>query len=139
MIVLDTNVVSALMDAPPDPVVVKWLDRQPFDSVWITSVTVFEVRFGLELLPRGRRRESLESAFRRLIAEKIENRILSFDEDAATIAASLAAQRQRESRRAEIPDTQIAGIVIARRAALATRNVRHFSDIDAPVVNPWMA
>ena len=60
MIVLDTNVLSALMRTSPEAVVVAWLDRQPADSVWLTSITVFEARFGLALLPKGRRRSSLE-------------------------------------------------------------------------------
>ena len=60
MIVLDTNVLSALMRTNPESVVVDWLDRQPADSVWLTSITVFEARFGLALLPKGRRRSGLE-------------------------------------------------------------------------------
>ena len=62
MIVLDTNVLSALMRTKPEAIVVEWLDRQPADSVWLTSITVFEARLGLALLPKGRRRSSLERA-----------------------------------------------------------------------------
>ena len=65
MIILDTNVLGALMRAVPDAAVVAWLDRQPADSVWITSITLFEARFGLALLPLGRRRQTLEAAFAR--------------------------------------------------------------------------
>jgi toxin FitB len=80
MIVLDTNVVSALMRQVPDPVVVGWLDRQPLESVWITAVTVFEVHFGLELLASGRRRRQLEDAFARALDEDFEGRILPFEQ-----------------------------------------------------------
>jgi toxin FitB len=76
MIVLDTNVVSALMRKDADPMVTAWLDRQPAESVWITAVTVFEVHFGLELLPPGRRRRRLEDAFARALDEDFEGRVL---------------------------------------------------------------
>ncbi|MGB8630708.1 MAG: PIN domain-containing protein, partial [Xanthobacteraceae bacterium] len=91
MIILDTNVLSALMHLGPDPAVVAWLDQQPAESIWITSITLFETRFGLALLPSGRRRQALESAFDRLVNEDLENRVLDFDSAAATAAALLAA------------------------------------------------
>lgn len=137
MIVLDTDVLSALMRPVPETPVVAWLDRQPADSVWITSITLFEVRLGLALLTKGRRHKALEAAFDRLLKEHLENRVLDFDSAAATEAASLAAARQRTGRPVDIRDTQIAGIALARRASLATRNVRHFSDLKVPVIDPW--
>ena len=76
MIVLDTNVVSALMRTEPDPVVVAWLDRLPPESVWTTSVTVFEIRLGLEILAEGRKRRHLEDAFAKALEEDFENRVL---------------------------------------------------------------
>jgi predicted nucleic acid-binding protein len=139
VIILDTNVLSALMRQAPEVPVVAWLDRQPAESVWITSITLFEARLGLALLPTGRRRKALEAAFAQLLAEDLENRVLDFDSTAATEAASLAAERQRAGRPVEMRDTQIAGIVLARRATLATRNVRHFRDFNVPVVDPWNA
>jgi predicted nucleic acid-binding protein len=137
LIILDTNVLSALMRTAPDTAVIHWLDRQPAESVWITSITVFEARFGLALLPQGRRRRVLEAAFARLLEDDLENRVLDFDAPAATSAASLAADRQRAGRPADLRDTQIAGITLARRATLATRNVRHFADLRIPIVDPW--
>ncbi|MBX9902881.1 MAG: type II toxin-antitoxin system VapC family toxin [Burkholderiales bacterium] len=137
MIILDTNVLSALMRTAPDVPVIDWLDRQPPESVWITSVTLFEARFGLNLLPKGRRRQALESAFERLLEDDLENRVLDFDSAAAAAAAALAATRQKAGRPVDVRDTQIAGIALARRATLATRNVRHFRDLKVPVVNPW--
>lgn len=137
MIILDTNVLSALMRSAPDLAVVAWLDRQAPESLWITSITLFETRFGLALLPSGRRRRALERSFTLLLEEDLENRVLDFDAGAATAAATLAAARQRAGRPADMRDTQIAGIAIARRATLATRNVRHFPDLTVPVVDPW--
>lgn len=138
MIILDTNVLSALMRTEPDAPVVAWLDRQPAESVWITSITVFEARLGLALLPSGRRQQMLEEAFARLMEEDLENRVLDFDSAAATEAASIAADRQKAGRPVDVRDTQIAGIALARRGTIATRNVRHFADLKVPIVNPWV-
>ena len=137
MIVLDTNVLSALMRSTPDPVVIAWLDRQAAESIWITSITIFEARFGLAVMPLGRRRRALDEAFARVMADDLENRVLDLDPAAATTAASLAAKRRQSGRPVDLRDTLIAGIVVARRATLATRNVKHFGDLDVPVVDPW--
>ncbi len=137
MIVLDTNVLSALMRQEPELPVVAWLDRQPAESVWITSITLFEARLGLALLPKGRRQRDLEAAFASLLQEDLENRVLDFDGAAATEAALLAARRQKAGRPVDMRDTQIAGIALARRATLATCNVRHFQDLNVPIVDPW--
>lgn len=139
MIILDTNVLSALMRTTPEVAVVSWLDRQPTESVWITSITLFESRLGLAVLPKGRRQQTLEAAFARLLEEELENRVLDFDSAAAIEAASLAAERQKAGRQVDIRDTQIAGIALARRATLATRNTRHFRDLKVPVIDPWEA
>lgn len=139
MIILDTNVISALMQSAPDPRVVAWLDRQPAESIWTTSITVFELRFGLAAMPAGRRRRSLEQSLVLLLHDDLENRVLDFDSAAAVAAASLAAKRQRAGRPVDMRDTQIAGIAIARHATLATRNMKHFKDSGVPLVNPWAA
>jgi predicted nucleic acid-binding protein len=137
MIILDTNVLSALMRTAPDTSVVAWLNRQPAESVWITSITLFEAYLGLALLPSGRRRKTLEAAFAHLLNDDLENRVLDFDSAAATEAALLAAARQKSGQPVDMRDTQIAGIAVARRATLATRNVRHFRDLTISVVDPW--
>lgn len=139
MIILDTNVLSTLMYKEPVASVVAWVDRQPAESVWITSITLFETRLGLALLPAGRRRQMLQAAFEQLLEEDLQNRVLDFDSAAATEAAGLAAERQRAGRPVDMRDTQIAGIALARRATLATHNVRHFADLKIPVVDPWTA
>jgi toxin FitB len=139
MVVLDTNVLSELMQQRANPVVQRWLDRQAELSVWTTSITIFEIRYSIELLPRSRRRASLEAEFERLIEDDIEGRIVPFDAQAATVAAGLMAERQRTGRSGDLRDTMIAGIVIASHATLATRNIRHFDDLSVPVVGPWAA
>jgi predicted nucleic acid-binding protein len=137
VIILDTNVLSALMRKEPDDSVVGWLDRQPPESIWITTITLFESRLGLALLPAGRRRRLLEATFDKLLAEDLENRVLDFDSAAANQAAALAAERQAAGRPVDMRDTQIAGIAVARRATIATRNVRHFEGLRVRVVDPW--
>ena len=137
MILLDTNVVSALMRRDVDPIVVAWLDSLPAESIWTTSVTVFEVRFGLEILESGRRRRLLEQAFSTALAEDFQGRVLSFDEAAAEAAGRVAAERRRAGRSVEIRDVQIAGIALARRATLATRNIRHFEELGLTLIDPW--
>lgn len=137
MIILDTNVLSALMRDAPEKVVVDWLDAQATESVWVTSITIFESRLGLALLPRGKRRRTLEESFDRLLAEDLGERVLPFDAEAAAQAALVGAARQRAGRPVDVRDTQIAGIAVSRRATLATRNLRHFDDLPTPVVSPW--
>lgn len=137
MIILDTNVLSALMQQPIAAAVVAWLDEQPAESIWITSITVFEARYGLDLLPIGQRRTMLQERFERLLQVDLENRVLLFDANAATEAAALAASRKVRGQPVDMRDTFIAGVALARRATLATRNVRHFDDLTVPVINPW--
>jgi predicted nucleic acid-binding protein len=137
MIVLDTNVLSALMRQQPERPVIEWLDRQPWTSVWTTSITILEVRFGLETLPPGKRRTYLIDAFERVILESLEQRIAAFDYAAADQAADIMAGRRKRGRPGDLRDTMIAGIVLSRGATLATRNVPHFSDLPLEIVNPW--
>jgi predicted nucleic acid-binding protein len=137
VILLDTNVVSGLMQRKPDEALITWLDEQPAESIWTTSVTVFEVRTGLELLAPGRRRRELEQAFAGLLADELEGRVQSFDQAAAEAAGDIAGSRRRAGRTLEIRDVQIAGIATARKATLATRNVRHLGGLGIDVVNPW--
>ena len=137
MILLDTNVISALMRSAPEPAVVAWLDSQPPESIWLTSITVFEVRFGLEILASGRRRRSLEEAFDKALQEDFEGRVIPFDEIAAHWAGRIAAKQRRLGRGIEIRDVQIAGIATARKAAIATRNIRHFAGLGLELIDPW--
>lgn len=137
MIMLDTNVLSGLMQQQPDPQVVAWLDGQSAESIWLNSVTLFEIRFGLALLAFGRRKKLLHERFEELLQDDLQNRVLLFDTNAAAQAAQLAADRKAGGRPVDMRDTFIAGIALAHNAILATRNTRHFSDLSVAVVNPW--
>lgn len=137
MIILDTNVLSALMRQSADKRVVDWLDKQPRSSIWTTSITILEIRFGLLILPLGKRRSVLAQTFDTVLVEKIENRVAPFDTAAAQQSGDLMAMRHKKGRPGELRDTMIAGIALASRAALATRNISHFQDLSVSVVNPW--
>lgn len=137
MIILDTNVLSELMQRSPEPAVVKWLDAQSPNDVFITCITLFESRYGLALLPDGRRKAWLQQQLDALISEDLEYRVLTFDPKAADCAAVLAAERKHSGQPVDMRDTFIAGIAIANGAALATRNTRHFADLPIPLVDPW--
>jgi len=138
MVILDTNVLSALMRQTPEERIVVWLDSQPRTSIWITSVTVLEAEYGLQIITAGKRRTLLLQAFEALL-EKISQRVVAFDLASAQQAAGLMAARHKKGRPGELRDTMIAGIVLAHHATLATRNTAHFEDLAVPVINPWAA
>ena len=139
MIVLDTNVLSALMRVEPDRAVVRWLNGLAAESIWTTSITLFEVQFGIDVLPDGERKTALQNAFHQVVYEDMQGRILDFDAPAAAAAGTIAARQRALGRPVDMRDAQIAGIIAARRATLATRNVRHFADTGLALVDPWGA
>ncbi|WP_342364018.1 PIN domain-containing protein [Terrarubrum flagellatum] len=125
------------MRDPADPALLSWLDHQPRSSIWTTSVTVLEIRFGLALLPEGRRRAALGDAFSELVENTLEHRITPFDGAAAEATARLMAARKLRGAQQDLRDSMIAGAALARRATLATRNLRHFADVEITIVDPW--
>jgi predicted nucleic acid-binding protein len=139
MILVDTNVLSAMMLVSVEPAVERWFDAQPPESVWTTTITIFEIRFGLALLAPGRRRDRLYDAFERAIDEILGGRVLPFDRTAAETAATIAAAQRQAGRPVEIRDVQIAAIAVARKATLATRNTRHFVNLGIVLADPWHA
>lgn len=137
MIVLDTNVVSALISAEKVPAVGAWLDSQ-VDEIWLSAIVVFEIRMGIERLVGGKKRRHLEVSFDAAVSE-LEGRILPFDATAAHHAARVHTRRLRLGRPVDIRDAQTAGIVLSQRAALATRNVRDFANLGIALIDPWTA
>jgi predicted nucleic acid-binding protein len=135
MIVLDTTVLSALMRRTEAPPTIAWFDRQDISQLWITAISVHEIRYGIELRPSSRRRRHLERNFQDLLAAGFEARMLPFDASAAESSARIAARRYRAGTPVRLGDTQIAGIAVSRNAALATHNRRQFSDLPVPVVD----
>ena len=137
MFVLDTNVVSELMKERPDPRVLRWIDAQLTDTLFMTSVTEAEVRTGIAMLPEGARRRSLAAAAERLFDVLFAERVLPFDRDAAEAYATLAAARRTAGRPISQFDCQVAAIAHSRDAAVVTRDVGDFEGPGLSVVNPW--
>jgi predicted nucleic acid-binding protein len=121
----------------PSREVIVWLDQTRPERLWMTAITVFEIKGGIDAKPKGRRRRALLAAFDQLLIHDLQNRVLPFDLSAALYAAQIDADRQRRGRPAGFADTQIAGIAVSHGAAIATRNVRHFQDLSVQVINPW--
>jgi predicted nucleic acid-binding protein len=139
MIVLDTNVLSELMKAVPTPEVFEWVARQPRQRLFTTSVTMAEVLFGLELLPKGRRRSDLTTAARAMFDESLGGRVLPFDAEAAAVFPIVNAAHRKAGRPISQFDAQIASIAFSRGAALATRNTADFEHCGIILLNPWTA
>lgn len=139
MIILDTNVISALMRHPADEKVVAWLDRQPRSSVWTTSITLLELYYGLQIMAAGRKRSALMERLETLVMEKLERRVAVFEISAAGHAADLMAARKKAGRPVELRNTMIAGIALSSNAVLATRTKTHFDDLPISVIDPWAA
>jgi predicted nucleic acid-binding protein len=137
VILLDTNVISALMRRAFDPAVETWLNRQHRSEIWTSSITVMEVETGIARLPDGRKKDGLAESWAEVLAVGLEQRVAAFDEAAARAAAHLSAARARAGITVKIRDTQIAGITLSRQAILATRNIRDFQDLGDSVIDPF--
>ena len=138
MVVLDTNVVSELMLVAPDPGVLAWMDDRPTREFFMTAVTEAEVRTGVAIMPDGARRRKIGEAAERLIGGLFAGRILPFDSSAARVFADIAASRRAAGRPISQPDCQIAAIARSCGMAVATRNVRGFSETGVEVIDPWL-
>ncbi len=137
MTILDTNVVSEIMKPEPSSRVVAWTSRQMRDELFTTSITAAEILYGIELLPRGKRRDQLLHQAEGTFHEDLGGRVLSFDERAAREYASIAAERRRRGRPISFSDAQIAAIARANHATLATRNTDDFEGCGLRLINPW--
>jgi predicted nucleic acid-binding protein len=133
---LDTNVVSEMTKSRPSLQVIAFL-AQPAD-LWLASLVVHELEFGLQLAPPGRRRERLRADISSLLA-RYADRILPIDRASADWAARFRADAVRSGRPPDIVDILIAGTAKAHDLAVATRNVRDFEGLGVDLVNPWEA
>jgi predicted nucleic acid-binding protein len=137
MIILDTNVLSEVMRPAPSGRVLKWLAKESAFSVFTTTIAMAEILYGIERLPKGRRRAALESAAEAMFEEDFAGRILPFDSDAARVFPKIAAARRASGRPITQFDGQIAAIARSRGAGIATRNTGDFEDCGIAVLNPW--
>ena len=139
MILIDTNVLSELMRAKPAPEVLAWIDAQPTSQLYISSITVAEILYGIARMADGKRKQGLLDLATLMFDEDFAGRILSFDADAAIHYAGLAAESEAKGKVVDMADGQIAAIAALHDARVATRNVRHFDYLGVPVINPWEA
>lgn len=139
MTVLDTNVLSELMAPAPSSRVLAWISRQRFTGeLCLTTINVAEILYGIELLPKGKRRDGLLSEAEAMFAEDFAGRILPFDEQAARSFAKIAAERRLQGRPITEFDAQIGAIARANGAVLATRNTSDFENCGVRLINPWL-
>ena len=136
MILLDTNVVSEAMRTEPHPSVTGWLDAQAAETLFLSSITVAEVMFGVGTLPQGNRKEKLTAKFEGLLA-LFEARVLSFDIAAARHYAVLATKARTSGKGFPAPDGYIAAIAAAHGFAVASRDASAFTAAGVPVIDPW--
>jgi predicted nucleic acid-binding protein len=139
VIILDTNVISEMMEMERDDHVESWLNHIDPASLWLTAILVHEVKGGLDSMDEGRRKRRLLAAFDSLVQVNFGNRVAAFDHAAAIAAARIGAERDGRGRPVGANDTMITGIAVAQGAAIATRNVRHFDDLSVKLINPWDA
>jgi len=136
VIVLDTNVLSEPLKSEPSVKVMDWLDNQNAETLFITSVSRAELRFGVLKLPDGRRKDALLAKIEQVL-NLFKDRTLDFDSTAADRLAEIAVDCERLGKRATAPDAYIAACAAARGFAVATRNVTHFEPTGVRVINPW--
>jgi predicted nucleic acid-binding protein len=136
MIILDTNLVSEAMKSEPYPAVRVWLDEQIAETLYLSSVTVAELLYGIAALPDGRRKSNLTTALDATL-NLFTNRILPFDTNAARHYADLAVKARLAGKGFPTPDGYIAAIASAHGFIVATRDVSPFHAVGVEVVNPW--
>ncbi len=138
MILLDTNVVSALMQSPQHPSVVAWLDRQQDTDIYLPSITIAEIQYGLCRMPDGKRKAMLSRQFLVLTNTLFQGRVLVFGHAQADAYAILRAAREAQGRPISMADAQIAAIARVHHFALATRNTKDFEHCGLLLINPFL-
>jgi predicted nucleic acid-binding protein len=139
LILLDTNVLSELMRPSPEPRVVQWVDGFIEWDLWISAITVAEIRLGIALLDDGSRKSLLLDLAEQMFQEDFQERCLPFDYQAAVEYALIVAERNRRGRPISVEDAQIAAIAKTANLSLVTRNTKDFTDIPGiEVINPWL-
>jgi predicted nucleic acid-binding protein len=137
MIVVDTNVVSEVMRPQPSPRVLGWLNQQDSTQLFISTITLAEIGYGLRVLPDGLRRRQLQTRFEQFVAQAFEERVLAFTTPAAQAYAEIMGYRKETGHTMSMPDGQIAGIALAHGFAVATRNIKDFKDCGLELINPF--
>ncbi|MDR3324155.1 MAG: type II toxin-antitoxin system VapC family toxin [Zoogloeaceae bacterium] len=139
MILIDTNVISELWKSAPDSGVLTWVDAQAVETLYLSAVTVAELRFGLATMPEGKRRFTYQDRLEREVLPAFTGRVLPFDLDASEAYATLMARAKSEGKAISKADGYIAATATARALMVATRDVEPFLAAGLTVLNPWKA
>jgi hypothetical protein len=139
MIVLDTNVISEPLKPLADPAVIRWLDSQAPETLYLTATNLAEILIGIALLPVGKRKRGMELAMQSLLTKLFAGRFLSFDREAAIAFALLGSRAAAKGYSISVADCQIAAIAAVHGFAVATRDTAPFLAAGVPVVNPWVS
>jgi len=137
MILLDTNVVSEVMKTKPADVVLNWLNRQESSSLYVSTITIGEIAYGLRILPDGKRRTALNDKFEQFIAKAFVRRVVDYDEPAARIYGEIMGARKELGRPMSIPDGEIAAIARCHHLIVATRNIADFEGCGLDLIDPF--
>lgn len=137
MILLDTNIVSEIMAPAPARAVIDWLNRQETVNLYLSTITIAKIGYGLWILPDGKRRRSLEDRFEKFVSHGFEQRILGFDERSARLYPDVMGRRKAMGRPLGVLDGQIASIARANHLAIATRNRRDFEECGLDLIDPF--
>ena len=137
MFLLDTNVVSEVLDQTPDPSVERWYKKQRTSDLYFSAVGEYELRYGLATMRTGKRQRALAFEIETILSHYFKGRILPFDSSAARECADIEATNRLAGLNTELADCQIAAIARARNMTLVTRNVKDFKDTGLEVINPW--
>ncbi len=137
MILVDTNVISELWRISPDPGVLAWVDAQAIETLYLSAVTVAELRFGVASMPQGRRRTVYQERLEREVLPAFSGRVLPFDLDASQAYASLMARARRDGKAIGMADGCIAATASSRALMVATRDVAPYLAARVKVINPW--
>ena len=138
MIILDTNIVSELMKPSPNEVVWQWFGTLENSPLFITSITVAELRYGVSVLPKGKRQARLDREVTGMINEQFSERILDFNRTSAEAYGVLMANLKAEGISISQNDAMIASIALIYDAQVITRNTRDFEHCGLPLVNPFL-
>ncbi len=137
MIILDTNVISELMRAKPDPKVMGWVNEQMDLNLYSTAITAAELRTGAAIMPSGKKKIKILEQLKMVFEEDFRNRILSFDDECAKFYAAITSERKLLGQPIAQVDAMIASICSKFGAAICTRDERGFSNCGLRVINPW--
>lgn len=137
MILVDTNVISELARNTPDENVLQWLDAQPGHEIGTTAVTAAELWCGISRLADGARKQELAEVIDAILNKDLQQRIASFDAQAAREYANVVSARDRLGKPISTADGQIVAICLAQEATLATRNTKDFADTGVRLIDPW--